>query len=43
VFDDAAGVTADLKDPIHDTFAEKHLVKHEGPVVYDFVPRKPPR
>lgn len=41
VFDDAAGLRAYLKDPIHDKFAEKHLKKWETPLVYDFEPKKP--
>jgi|SRR5262245_53076020 len=40
VFDDAAGLQAYLKDPIHDKFADKHLKKWETPLVYDFEPKK---
>ncbi|MCI0702118.1 MAG: Dabb family protein, partial [Planctomycetia bacterium] len=40
VFDDAAGLRAYLKDPIHDKFAEKHLSKWEAPLVYDFETKK---
>ena len=40
VFDDAAGLKAYLKDPIHDKFADKHLKKWETPVVYDFEPKR---
>ena len=40
VFDDAAGLRAYLKDPIHDKFADKHLKKWETPLVYDFEPKK---
>lgn len=40
VFDDAAGLRAYLKDPIHDKFADKHLSKWEAPLVYDFEPKK---
>jgi hypothetical protein len=40
VFDDASGLQAYLKDPVHDKFAEKHLSKWEVPLVYDFEPKK---
>jgi hypothetical protein len=40
LFDDASGLKAYLKDPVHDKFAEKHLKKWETPLVYDFEPKK---